>query len=403
VGTVVKIEEKMGTLLRKHGWTLSVAESCTGGLVSDRITDVPGSSDYFEGGMVTYSNRAKAAHLFMALPFVEKHGAVSREVAGRMAEGVRRAMKTTFGLSTTGVAGPSGGTEKTPVGTVFIGFSGGQPTRVTEEHLRGSRSEIKAAAAERALKFLLCELLKKSGEARERYDTYVDRLARARGSAILMVRKARSGIRGPGGRLLVFPASFNPPTLAHLALIREAMKKKSYDEVLVLLDGRAMDKRLTGAGLEERLAMLDMLFRRSPEVSIGLSNQGLFVDKLKPLNRHYSSLSAITFLVGFDTLVRVMDPKYYRNPKRSLARLFRESRFLAANRAEGGRAALCAFLEVAERRPFREKVSFIDLPRRYAFISSSLIRDRLRTGRTVKGFLPVFLQRYIHAGKLYAK
>jgi nicotinic acid mononucleotide adenylyltransferase len=328
---------------------------------------------------------------------------VSREVAGRMAKGVRKALKTTFGLSTTGVAGPSGGAEKTPVGTVFIGFSDGELTRVTEEHLRGSRSEIKAAAAEKALQVLLDGLVKKALQADDRggYGTWVDALARAKGSAIFMVRKAHSGIRRPGGRLLVFPASFNPPTLAHLALVREAMRKKSYDELLVLLDGRAMDKRLTGAGLEERLAMLDMLFRRSPEVSIGLSNQGLFVDKLKPLNGLYPSLSAITFLVGFDTLVRVMDAKYYRNPKRSLNRLFKTGRFLVANRADGDGAAFRVFFETEDHRSYREKVAFLRLPRRYAFVSASLIRDRLRAGQPVDGLLPAALKPFIRIRCLY--
>ncbi|HSB04515.1 MAG TPA: nicotinamide-nucleotide amidohydrolase family protein, partial [Thermodesulfobacteriota bacterium] len=100
------LERAIGDLLREMGRTLSVAESCTGGRVSDRITDIAGSSDYFEGGIVSYSNKAKAQHLGIPLKYIEKYGAVSPQVAEKMAEGVRQAFHTTCGLSTTGVAGP---------------------------------------------------------------------------------------------------------------------------------------------------------------------------------------------------------------------------------------------------------------------------------------------------------
>ena len=150
----MKREKTIGDLLRERGWTLSVAESCTGGLISHGITNVPGSSDYFEGGVVSYSVRAKSRHLFIPLKYIERHGAVSPEVAGRMALGVRRAFQTTFGLSTTGVAGPTGGTRRTPVGIVFTGFSDGKRTRLKRFVLKGTRREIKKEAAEKALLFL---------------------------------------------------------------------------------------------------------------------------------------------------------------------------------------------------------------------------------------------------------
>ena len=117
---VIELERAIGERLRDMGWTLSIAESCTGGLVSDRITNISGSSDYFEGGIVSYSVRAKAQHLGIPLNYIKRFGAVSPQVAKKMAEGAKRAFQTTFGLSTTGVAGPTGGTKKTPVGTVFV-------------------------------------------------------------------------------------------------------------------------------------------------------------------------------------------------------------------------------------------------------------------------------------------
>jgi PncC family amidohydrolase len=155
----MKLEKLIGDLLREKGWTLSIAESCTGGLICDRITDVPGSSDYFEGGMVNYSNESKEKHLGVPLDDIERHGAVSSQVAKRMAQGVRETFRTTFGLSTTGVAGPTGGTKRSPIGRVFIGFTDGRRTWVKREDLKGGRREIKRKATEKGLQFFYEKLI----------------------------------------------------------------------------------------------------------------------------------------------------------------------------------------------------------------------------------------------------
>jgi nicotinamide-nucleotide amidase len=147
------LEKTIGDLLRERGWTLSIAESCTGGLISDRITNVSGSSDYFMGGMVNYSNESKSKHLGVPSNDIRKYGAVSAQVATKMARGIRKTFNTTFGLSTTGVAGPTGGTERSPVGRVFIGIDSGKRTWVKKLDLKGNRREIKRKAAERSLGF----------------------------------------------------------------------------------------------------------------------------------------------------------------------------------------------------------------------------------------------------------
>jgi len=156
-------EMTVGDYLREKGWTLSIAESCTGGLVSDRITNISGSSDYFMGGMVTYSNESKEKHLGIPLDYIKRYGAVSPQVARMMAQGVRETFGTTFGLSTTGVAGPTGGTKKSPIGRVFFGFADGRRTWVKKLDLKGSRREIKKQAAERSLEFLYKKIIKKAG------------------------------------------------------------------------------------------------------------------------------------------------------------------------------------------------------------------------------------------------
>ncbi len=149
----MKLEKAIGDLLREKGWTLSITESCTGGLICDRITNVSGSSDYFMGGMVNYSNESKAKHLGIPLDYIKQYGAVSPQVAKKMAQGVRKAFNTSFGLSTTGVAGPTGGTKRSPIGRVFIGVAIGKRTWVRQEDFKGSRRDIKKQAAERTLHF----------------------------------------------------------------------------------------------------------------------------------------------------------------------------------------------------------------------------------------------------------
>ena len=149
----MKLEKTIGDHLREKGWTLGIAESCTGGLICDRITNISGSSEYFMGGMVNYSNESKSKHLGVPSSDIKKHGAVSSQVARKMAQGVRKAFRTTFGLSTTGVAGPTGGTERSPVGRVFIGLAVGRRTWVRKLDLKGNRREIKEKAVEKALQF----------------------------------------------------------------------------------------------------------------------------------------------------------------------------------------------------------------------------------------------------------
>ena len=159
----MKLEKIIGDLLRNKGWTLAIAESCTGGLICDRITDVSGSSDYFMGGMVNYSNESKSKHLGVPSTDIKKYGAVSPQVAKKMAQGVRNAFDTTFGLSTTGVAGPTGGTKRSPVGRVFIGLAAGTKVWVKKLDLKGTRREIKEKATEKALRYFYEILVKKAG------------------------------------------------------------------------------------------------------------------------------------------------------------------------------------------------------------------------------------------------
>lgn len=155
-----EMEEVVGRLLAENKKTLSVAESCTGGLIGERLTEVSGSSAYFIEGVVAYANEAKIRTLNVAPELIEKHGAVSKEVAEAMANGMRERAGTDYSISVTGIAGPSGGTDKKPVGTVFIGFA--DETRVKSLHivLPGDRYLIRWRSSQAALDYLRRQILK---------------------------------------------------------------------------------------------------------------------------------------------------------------------------------------------------------------------------------------------------
>jgi nicotinamide-nucleotide amidase len=147
----VTLEELVGRRLRDRRLTLAVAESCTGGLIGHRLTNVAGSSDYFLGGVVSYSNEAKQDILRVPAEVLAQTGAVSPETARDMARGVRTTFHAAVGLAVTGIAGPSGGSPDKPVGTVYIGLATPQGEDVWHYQFRGSRTEIKTLTAETAL------------------------------------------------------------------------------------------------------------------------------------------------------------------------------------------------------------------------------------------------------------
>lgn len=158
----MSLEEEIGRLLKKHGLTLAVAESATGGLLTHLITNVSGSSKYCEGGMVTYSNRMKEEELGVKEKTLEKHGAVSSEVAEEMASGIRRKRGVDIALSTTGIAGPTGATPGKPVGLFYIGLSSQGRTISQKYQFQGTRLQNKQSAVEQALSMLKHHLLKYS-------------------------------------------------------------------------------------------------------------------------------------------------------------------------------------------------------------------------------------------------
>lgn len=148
------LEGVVSRLLKKRDLRIAVAESCTGGLVSHRLTNIPGSSDYFSYGIIGYSNQAKSTFLGVPPSLVKKKGAVSSQVAKKMAQGVRKAERTDFGLGITGIAGPSGGSRNKPVGLVYIALSSSEGEICERFVFPGGREDIKWKASQGALDML---------------------------------------------------------------------------------------------------------------------------------------------------------------------------------------------------------------------------------------------------------
>ncbi|MGA7291972.1 MAG: competence/damage-inducible protein A [Terriglobales bacterium] len=153
------IEQIVSYLLQMRNMTLAVAESCTGGLLAERITSISGSSRYFLGGAVVYSNELKTQFANVPKSLIDRHGAVSRQVAAAMAEGIRKRCLASYGAGITGVAGPGGGTEQKPVGLVYVALAGEEGTQVVERNFPGDRQRIRQFSSLQALEMIRRALL----------------------------------------------------------------------------------------------------------------------------------------------------------------------------------------------------------------------------------------------------
>jgi nicotinamide-nucleotide amidase len=152
------LAQVVGELLTRKGKTIAVAESCTGGLITKLLTDIPGSSTYFTYGWITYSDQAKISELGVSADLIQEYGAVSEQVAGAMAEGARKRAGTDYAISITGIAGPAGGTEQKPVGLVYIGVDCEKGSEILRCHFSGDRRFIRLRAAQTVFNLLRLKL-----------------------------------------------------------------------------------------------------------------------------------------------------------------------------------------------------------------------------------------------------
>lgn len=150
----MRIEQRVAKLLFQKNKSLSVAESCTGGLLTNRLTNVPGSSRFLKLGVIAYSNEAKTKLLRIPAAYIQKYGAVSQQTAVAMARSVRKIHKTDFGIGITGIAGPAGGSKKKPVGLAYIAINTPCETLCLQCLFKGSRTRIKSQTTVQTLKLL---------------------------------------------------------------------------------------------------------------------------------------------------------------------------------------------------------------------------------------------------------
>jgi PncC family amidohydrolase len=159
----MKLVNKVSDELKKRKVTIATAESCTGGLLSHTLTNISGSSEYFDCGVISYSNTAKTQLLGVPQQLLQHYGAVSKEVAAAMAQGIRQKAKVDYALSTTGIAGPTGGTKEKPVGLVYIGIATRDTVIVKQYLFSGDRLSNKDNACTTALELLLTILTQAKG------------------------------------------------------------------------------------------------------------------------------------------------------------------------------------------------------------------------------------------------
>ena len=157
-----ELEEVVGNLLLSQGKTIGIAESCTGGLLAHRITNVSGSSGYFGRGIIAYSNETKIELLGVSPGLIQAHGAVSKPVAIAMAEGIRATARADIGVSTTGIAGPTGGTAEKPVGLVWVGYADASGSFAIKFTFGEGRSRVKERATQAALEIVRRRLARKT-------------------------------------------------------------------------------------------------------------------------------------------------------------------------------------------------------------------------------------------------
>lgn len=151
---------KIGEILQNNSMTMSTAESCTGGMIGMQATEIPGSSKWYKGGIISYTDEIKQSLLNVPKIILKKHGAVSETTAKLMAEGVKEQLKTDYAISVTGIAGPGGATREKPVGLVYIGIATPEITIVKKHIFKGDRQSVREQATNKGSRYLLEELYK---------------------------------------------------------------------------------------------------------------------------------------------------------------------------------------------------------------------------------------------------
>ena len=205
---------------------------------------------------------------------------------------------------------------------------------------------------------------------------------------IIITHRACNSISSSNKKLGVFSGSFNPITLAHSKMIKLAHKYYKFDEIILLIAKANVDKSVFGLPIEARLLTLKLHTKDQSNISIGISSHGRYIDKITALKQIYPKHTDFNFIVGYDTLVRIFDPKYYTDIQEELNKLFTECKFIVANRKGVSIHDIKQFLDQPHLRSYQEFIEYISLPDYYANLSSTDIRNRIDAGEKITHLVP---------------
>ncbi len=241
----------------------------------------------------------------------------------------------------------------------------------------------------------------KHSEENRRLEVLVDQLDPDGEPQIRWVYRAARHIKESGRRLGIFSGSFNPLTVAHIKMIEAAQKKYDLDEILLILARANVDKGVFGLSLADRLLILKEYTANREDFSVAACSHGKFIEKIEALKPAYPSGTHFSFIVGYDTFIRLFDPKYYTNLHGALEALFNQCRFIVANRQDYDEDAVRQVMEVPDYRRYTSCIDLIELPDFYAEISSTDIRAQIQGGNSVDHLVPSEVQEFLKTIQAY--
>ncbi len=222
----------------------------------------------------------------------------------------------------------------------------------------------------------------------EKYSQLINQLDPNAPPQVIIVHRTSDPIRETGKKLGIFSGSFNPLTVAHIKMVEEARERFQLDELLLLLAKANVDKDVFGWPLAGRILTLKRYAQNHNDVSIGISSHGRYIDKVEALKAIYPVDTEFHFIVGYDTLVRIFDPKYYTDIQTELQHLFSQCCFIAANRDHVDIETIKEFLAQPALQPYSSSVRCLILPEYFAEISSTEVRQRIAQEDNISYLVP---------------
>ena len=243
----------------------------------------------------------------------------------------------------------------------------------------------------------------KHSEENRRLERLVDQLDPNGAPQIRWVYRAAQHIKTGGRRLGIFSGSFNPLTVAHIEMIKAAQKKYDLEEILLILTRANVDKDVFGLSLADRLLMLKLYAVSREDFSVAPCSHGKFIEKIEALKPAYPPGTHFSFIVGYDTFIRLFDPKYYTDLHGALEVLFDQCRFIVANRQDYNADGVRQVMEAPDYRHYTGCIDLIELPDFYADISSTDIRAQIQAGNSVDHLVPWEVQGFLKVVQAYQR